>query len=72
MGTNIRVELWADSAELGDEAVLAVMAEMERINQLMNPYLESSELSLLNRQAARSATVVSQESFDLIATSVEL
>jgi thiamine biosynthesis lipoprotein len=72
MGTNIRVELWAESAELGDEAVLAVMAEMERINQLMSPYLESSELSLLNRQAARSATVVSQELFDLIATSVEL
>jgi thiamine biosynthesis lipoprotein len=69
MGTNIRVELWADSAPVGDEAVRAVMSEMERINQLMSPYIESSELSLLNRQAGRSATVVSQELFDLIATS---
>lgn len=72
MGTNIRVELWADSAPLGDKAVLGVMTEMERINQLMSPYIESSELSLLNRQAARSATVVSQELFDLIATALEL
>jgi thiamine biosynthesis lipoprotein len=72
MGTNIQVELWADSPELGNKAVLAVMTEMERINQLMSPYIEVSELSLLNRQAGRSATVVSQELFDLIATSLEL
>jgi thiamine biosynthesis lipoprotein len=72
MGTNIRVELWAESTALGDKAVAGVMAEMERINQLMSPYIESSELSLLNRQAATSATVVSQELFTLITTSVEL
>jgi FAD:protein FMN transferase len=72
MGTNIQVEVWAEEAGLGNMAIEAVMAEMERINQLMSPYIDSSELSLLNRQAGTASTGISQEMYDLIHTAVEI
>ena len=72
MGTNIQVEVWADTPEKGQAAIARVMAEMERINQLMSPYIDTSELSLLNREAASREVVVSQELFDLIKLSVDM
>ncbi|GAC22138.1 FAD:protein FMN transferase [Paraglaciecola arctica] len=72
MGTNIHVELWSDSAQQGEAAIQAVMDEMQRINQLMSPYIESSELSKLNHQASAGFVPVSKELFELIALSVEL
>lgn len=72
MGTNIQVELWSESPELGQASVQAVMDEMQRINQLMSPYIESSQLSQLNANAAKQAVVVSKELFELIQLSVEL
>jgi thiamine biosynthesis lipoprotein len=72
MGTNIHVELWCDSTQQGEDAIQAVMDEMQRINQLMSPYIESSELSQLNSRGSDSAVPVSKELFELIALSVEL
>jgi thiamine biosynthesis lipoprotein len=72
MGTNIQVEVWAEEPQLGNDAIAAVMAEMERINQLMSPYIDSSELSLLNRQAGAVSTQISQEMYDLLHTAVEI
>lgn len=72
MGTNIQVELWSESKQQGEAAVQAVMLEMERINQLMSPYIKTSELSQLNDNAATRAIIVSEELFSLIALSVEL
>jgi thiamine biosynthesis lipoprotein len=72
MGTNIHVELWSESVQQGKDATQAVMAEMQRINQLMSPYIESSELSQLNSRGSISAVPVSKELFELISLSVEL
>jgi thiamine biosynthesis lipoprotein len=72
MGTNIHVELWSDSTQEGEEAVLSVMHEMQRINQLMSPYIESSELSQLNKHASYTPVTISKELFELIVLSVEL
>src|ERR1043165_8961613 len=52
MGTAIRVELWSDDAAAGRAAIAAVMAEMHRIDRAMSPFKASSELSLINRDAA--------------------
>jgi thiamine biosynthesis lipoprotein len=70
MGTNIYVEVWSEKEILGKQALTSVMLEMERINQLMSPYIESSELSKLNRLAGTSFIPVSQELYDLIKPSV--
>ena len=72
MGTNIQVEVWAQTPEKGAAATAAVMNEMRRINQLMSPYIESSELSQLNRYAAQREVVVSRELFDLIELSQQM
>jgi thiamine biosynthesis lipoprotein len=72
MGTNIHTELWAESDQTGQLAVDAVMAEMERINQLMSPYIETSELSRINRLAPSQAVQISIEMFDLLSLSVGL
>jgi thiamine biosynthesis lipoprotein len=72
MGTNIHVELWSESAQQGKYAIQAVMDEMQRINQLMSPYIESSELSQLNSRGSDNSVAVSKELFELIALSVEL
>jgi thiamine biosynthesis lipoprotein len=72
MGTNIQVEVWSDDAQLGQQATQAVMVEMERINQLMSPYISSSELSILNENSAQRPVKISKELFELIALSIEI
>lgn len=72
MGTNIHTEVWAETEQLGNKAVRIVMDEMERINQLMSPYIDSSELSKINAFAATRPVTVSQELFDLIQMSLSL
>ena len=70
MGTSIRAELWSEDAALGRSAIAAVMAEMHRIDRTMSPYKPDSELSRINRDAARMPVTVSRELFDLIACSL--
>lgn len=71
MGTPVRVELWHDDAAAGRAAIAAVMEEMHRIDRLMSPFKPESELSRINREAARAPVVVSRELYDLIARALE-
>jgi len=70
MGTAIYVELWSDDRAAANATIDAVMQEMHRIDALMSPYKESSELSLVNRDAARRPVEVCVELFDLLARSI--
>lgn len=72
MGTNIYTEIWAPNDVSGKAAVSAVMTEMERINQLMSTYIAHSEVSLVNKQAAKDPVAVSDELFELLLLSVGL
>jgi thiamine biosynthesis lipoprotein len=71
MGTAIHVELWSDDAGLARRALDAVMAEMHRIDRLMSPFKADSELSQVNRDAARRPVPVCAELFGLIERSLE-
>jgi len=71
MGTVVRVELWHTDAEKANSAMAAVMAEMHRIDEAMSPYKEQSELSRINREAARGPVTISQEMVDILARSIE-
>jgi FAD:protein FMN transferase len=71
MGTAIRVELWCDEADEGEQATAAVMAEMHRIDRLLSPHKQDSELSLINRDAAQRAVPVSAETMRLLARAVQ-
>ncbi len=72
MGTDIRVYLWHDDESKGKRAVTDVMSEFRRIDALMSTYLESSELSLINRRAAHQPVAVSDELLQLIMQALEL
>jgi FAD:protein FMN transferase len=61
MGTEVSVELWMDDAEPAQAAIEAVMTEMHRIDAAMSPYIETSELSIINREANLHAVPLSAE-----------
>ncbi len=66
MGTAISVELWSDDRRRGRAAIEAVMAEMRRIDATMSPYKPDSELSRINRDAAKKPLPISAEMFQLL------
>lgn len=71
MGTAVRVELWHDDAAAARAAMGAVMDEMHRIDALMSPYKDDSELSRINREAVHQPVAIGKEMFDLIGRSIE-
>jgi len=71
MGTRCAVELWATDRARGEAAIASVLSDMRRIDALMSTYKPDSELSRVNAKAAEAPVVVSQELFDLIATSIQ-
>ena len=71
MGTAIRVELWSEDRDEADAAIAAVMAEMHRIDAAMSPHKADSELSRINRDAARAAVPLSAEMARLVARAIE-
>ncbi len=70
MGTSISVELWADENKIAQTAIEAVMQEMMRIDRAMSPYIETSELALINREASQHPVKISVEMMHLLKTSL--
>ncbi|MFC6439734.1 FAD:protein FMN transferase [Bowmanella sp. JS7-9] len=68
MGTNIHIELWAESEGQAHQGLAAVVAEIHRIDNLMSSYKTDSELSRINREAASAPMLVSDEMFELLQT----
>lgn len=66
MGTRVGIELWHDDALTAKKAIQAVHSEMQRIDQSMSPFIDSSEVSLINREAAQHPVKISPELFRLI------
>lgn len=70
MGTRISVELWHADEQVARESMAQVMGEMRRIDALMSPYIETSELYILNAQAGIRSVKVSEEIYSLIEKSL--
>ena len=70
MGTTIHTEVWHEDKKIAENAADVVFQIMEEVNQGMSPYIETSELSLLNRKAAAGAIAVSDELFSIIQRSL--
>ncbi len=68
MGTRITVELWSDDNEKAESAIDAVLDEMRHIDETMSTYKPTSEISLVNAQAAEGPMHISKELFDLLVT----
>lgn len=61
MGTRITISVWHGDKAIAEQAIADVMAEMDRIDQTYSPYIETSELTRVNRLAATAAQSVSAE-----------
>ncbi len=72
MGTEIRLEFWLDDADKADLLIKAIMTEMHRIDALMSPFKDDSELSTLNRLGATQKVKLSEELFNLIKKSITI
>ena len=72
MGTEVTVYLWHDDDKVGQDAVNAVFAEVARIDNLMSTYIEDSEMSAINRDAAETPVAVGDELFRLILRSLDI
>ncbi len=70
MGTLIDVELWSDDAAQANAALDAVMEEMHRIDRTMSPWIESSDLARINREAGDKPVPLSDEMYLLLDTSL--
>jgi len=72
MGTEVSVYLWSDDPEHGRQALEEVFAEAERINRLMSTYVDGSEISEINRVAAKRPVVAGEELFRIIQRSLDI
>ncbi len=72
IGTEVSIYLWSDDEAGGQQAVEAVFGEAERINRLMSTYLDDSEISRVNREAAERPVAVGAELFLLIRRSLDI
>ena len=71
MGTRCAVELWSDDAAKGEAGISSVFDDMKRIDHLMSTWKEDTEISLVNREAAKHPVKISEELFRLLQTSVK-
>jgi len=72
MGTEVSVYLWSDDPEAGQRALEEVFQEAARIDRLMSTYKDGSEISKINREAAKRATVTSPELFTLLGRALRI
>ncbi|MEX0734441.1 MAG: FAD:protein FMN transferase [Steroidobacteraceae bacterium] len=71
MGTRITVEVWHEDPAAAGAAIDAVIAEMHRVDELMSHYKPESQLSQVNRDAAKAPVKVDPELAGLIARALE-
>jgi thiamine biosynthesis lipoprotein len=70
MGTRIHIELWGEREIQANAAIDAAMQEIQRIDWLMNPLNQHSELFKINQQAVAKPLAISDELYWIIAKSL--
>lgn len=72
MGTEIHAEVWHEDAAAARLLLDAVLEEMRRIDATYSPYIDNSELSRLNREAADGWFAASAEMIELLERSARV
>jgi FAD:protein FMN transferase len=71
MGTRCSVELWSEDKARGEAAMASVFDDMHRIDRLMSTWKENTEISRVNREAAKQPVPIGAELFWLLQESVK-
>jgi thiamine biosynthesis lipoprotein len=72
MGTVIEITLIADDEEAANKASLQAFQEIKRLETLMSPWLDSSDVTRINRSAGKERVKVSPETFEVIQKAQEI
>jgi len=72
MGTVIEITLIADDEEAANKASLQAFQEIKRIETLMSPWLDSSDVTRINRSAGKDWVKVSPETMEVIKKAQEI
>jgi thiamine biosynthesis lipoprotein len=70
MGTTYTLYLYSDDPERADTISSEVFDEVDRIDQLLSNYRESSEISRINREAATAPVTTDPEMFEFLQQSL--
>jgi FAD:protein FMN transferase len=68
MGTDYSLYLYASSPEEADCVAVLVFQEIDRVEELLSNYRESSELSRINREATQHEVTTDPETFHFLET----
>lgn len=69
MGTRANVQLWHDDSADARRIIAGIETEFSRLNKLLSPWVEDSELARVNRQAHEKPVKVSGEFYGLLEAS---
>jgi thiamine biosynthesis lipoprotein len=72
MGTGVEITLMGESEESAQKAALQAFQEIKRIEYLMSPWIESSDVTRINRSAGNDAVKVSPETIEVIKRAQEV
>jgi thiamine biosynthesis lipoprotein len=72
MGTIVEIILIGDNQKKAEKSALQAFQEIRRIEQLMSPTIEKSDVFLINQFAGRKWVRVSPETFYVIKKSIEI
>ncbi|MHC4171334.1 MAG: FAD:protein FMN transferase [Planctomycetota bacterium] len=71
MGTFARVVAVAKDSGTAKKCIEAALVEIRKVDELMSDYRDDSEISEVNRNAAKRAVQVSESTFQVLQTSLE-
>ena len=72
MGTVIEITLISDDEEAANKAALRAFQEIKRIETLMSPWIDSSDVTRINRFAGKERVKVSTETMEVIKKAQEI
>lgn len=72
MGTRVEIQLWSEDAAAAATLLQQGMAEFDRIEALMSTYIDDSEMTRINRNAAAEPQLVTAELFSLLEKAREI
>jgi thiamine biosynthesis lipoprotein len=72
MGTIVEITLTGDDEETARKAALQAFQEIKRIEHLMSPWIESSDVSRINRAAGKEWAKVSVETLEVVGKAREV
>lgn len=72
MTTPLELVFWEENSEQAEAISQSVFAEFDRIEKVMSRYIDSSELSLVNRDAYEAPVRVSDELFSVLRSAMSI